>query len=68
MDKEKLLFFKKIFDNSFYPYQYDIETNKVQLNQYVPNVFYFGNIEIAKNITKIAKENLKHVQGVIHID
>lgn len=59
MDEEQLLFFKKVFDNSFYPYQYDIETNKVKLNQYVPSIIYFNNIEMAENITKKAREELR---------
>ena len=55
---DKKLFFKKIFDNSFYPYQYDIERNCAVLNEYVPHTFYFYNVAIADEITKTARETL----------
>lgn len=58
MSKDQLLMFKKIFDNSFYPYQYDIEKKCAVLNEHVPRYFYFNNVAMAEKITKTAKENL----------
>ena len=58
MNREQLLRYKKIFDNSFYPYQYDIEKNCVVLNEYVPHYFYFNNVAMAEKITKTARETL----------
>lgn len=59
MDKEKLLYYKKIFDNSFYPYYFDIETMSPKINTYIPKVLYFDNVKRAEEVTKIAREMLK---------
>ena len=34
--------YKKLFDNSFYPATYNIETGMVEYPK-VPNIFYFNN-------------------------
>lgn len=52
MSKDQLLMFKKIFDNSFYPYQYDIEKKCAVLNEHVPRYFYFNNVAMAEKNNK----------------
>ena len=60
---QHLKFFKKLYDNSFYPQTYNIEKNCVEYpdfpGSHEPAIFYFPNEECKQKALKVAKKKLE---------